>query len=134
EPVAYPLGPTSKSTEIACSNGFCSFFENSNSSDNVYRSCCLSVRFELLLSAKDTGASRRRAAIQVRLQSLLFIVTSVQVLLMCYLETDPLMGNEQDDLCRAWGCDKEKLSAVNASRNYPGTRPEHFMALLADKQ
>src|SRR6185436_17226646 len=73
KPVAYPLGPTSNRTEIACSNGFCSFLENSNSSDKVYRSCCLSIRLELLLSAKDTGASTRRAAIQVRLKSLLFI-------------------------------------------------------------
>src|SRR5215212_10545949 len=74
KPVAYPLGPTSNRTEIACSNGFCSFFENSNSSDNVYRSCCFSILFELLLSAIHTGASRRMAAIQVRLRSLLFIV------------------------------------------------------------
>src|SRR5215212_12205364 len=75
KPVAYPLGPTSNRTEIACSNGFCSFFENSNSSDNVYRSCCLSsLLLFLLLSATHTGASRRMAAIQVRLQSLVFIV------------------------------------------------------------
>src|SRR6185369_12222410 len=111
KPVAYPLGPTSNRTEIACSNGFCSFFENSNSSDNVYRSCCLSTRFELLLSAKDTGASRRRAAIQVRLQSLLFIVTSVQVLLSAPIWKRS-QGNEQDGLVARGGATRKKLNLL----------------------
>ena len=44
-----------------------------------------------------------------------------------------LAGNEQDDSV-AWGYDKEKLSALNASRIYPGTRPEHFRPVLADTQ
>jgi hypothetical protein len=35
------------------------------------------------------------------------------------------MENEQDGFA-AWGYDKEKLSAVNASRNYPGTKTGAF--------
>src|SRR6185295_4737679 len=103
-----PFGPTSNKTEIACSNGFCSFFENSNSSDNVYRSCCLSIRLELLLSATHNGASRRRAAIQVRLQSLLLIVDlrsgSLNVLLSGNL---PSWENEQDDFVARGGTTKK---------------------------
>src|SRR5215213_7630819 len=108
KPVAYPLGPTSNRTEIACSNGFCCFFENSNSSDNVYRSCCLSILFELLLSATHTGASRRSAVIQVRLQSLLFIMASVSGS-VTVLETDCLvLGNDKDAFVTCGGTDKEK--------------------------
>src|SRR6185369_14346863 len=125
KPVAYPLGPTSNKTEMACSSGFCSFFENSNSSDNVYRSCCFSIRLALLLSAADTGASNNmtRAAIQVRLQSLLFIV-----------DLRSSLGNDQDDLVHV-GVRTKRYNCFDNQQGFTwNLRPEHFRAGLGYKQ